>query len=134
MDRCRVGFELTEQLLLRTHQPTFTTRFFWRGIGGAVLVWHGVESLLIPPNGFKDPPIHREQPVALKTHVVQRGIVGAVVVWHRTEYGQHRRQTEAFRSDTHVVNRHDQRRDDGPSGSGGFGTAGRTVDEDQDQW
>ena len=87
VNRCRVGFELTKQLLLRTHQPTLTTRFFRRGIGGAVFVRHGLESLLIPPNRFKDPPIRCEQPVALKTRFLQRGISSAVVVLHGVESG-----------------------------------------------
>ena len=47
----------------------------------------GLESLLIPPNRFKDPPISCEQPVALKTRFLQRGISSAVVVLHGVESG-----------------------------------------------
>ena len=86
-----------------------------------------MESLLIPPNGFKDPPIRCEQPVALKTRFWQRGISGAVVVLHGVESGQHRRQTEALPSNAHGGNRHNQRRDDVSSGSGGFGKAGGAM-------
>ena len=65
---------------------------------------------MIPPNGFKDPPIRCEQPVALKTRFWQRGISGADVVSHGVESGQQRRQTEALPSNTHAGNRHDRRR------------------------
>ena len=87
MNGRHVGFELTDQLLLSTRQPTFASRFLRRGIGGAALIRHGVKSLLIPPNGFKDPPIRCEQPVALKTRFLQRGISSAVVVLHGVESG-----------------------------------------------
>ena len=42
--RCCVDFELKKQLLFRTHQPTLTARFLRRGIDGAVLIKHRVES------------------------------------------------------------------------------------------
>ena len=38
--RRRVGFEVTELLLLLGVQPTFATSLFWRLVKAAVLVWH----------------------------------------------------------------------------------------------
>ena len=59
--------------------------------------------------------------------VLRRGIGGAVLVRHGVESGQHGRQTEALPTNAHAGNRHDQRRDDMSSGSGGFGKAGGAM-------
>ena len=53
--------EVNEPFLLLAEQPPFTVWLLWRGIGTAVLIRHGLESLLIPPNGFVNPPIRGEQ-------------------------------------------------------------------------
>ena len=40
VDRCRVGLEVTELLLLLGIQPPLTTSLFWRLVEAAVLVGH----------------------------------------------------------------------------------------------
>ena len=80
-----------------------------------------MESLLSPPNGFEDPPLLCEQPVAIKMYLLQRSISGTEMVWRLVDSGQHRRQTEAFPANAHAEIRHDQRRNDVSAGSGGIG-------------
>ena len=67
----------TDRPAAAQHSPTTNppARFRRRGIGGMNLVSHGLESLLMPPNWFEDPPVHCEQPVGQKTNVVQWGTV-----------------------------------------------------------
>ncbi len=40
VNRCRVGLEVTELLLLLGIQPPFTTSLFWRFVKAAVLIGH----------------------------------------------------------------------------------------------